>query len=470
MRFLRVICVLALVVGFATIASAETQNVKISGDLSMYSFWRQNYDLDKAGATEEGEAENFFASIAELQVDADLTDNVATCIRLVNQRDWDDDCLDSTSTTTEYKVEIDLAYVVLKEMLYSPLTLTVGRQDLWFGEGNIIGAKIRDPQVSYFTPKEYSATTAFDAIRATLDYDPWTIDLVYSKIEENTNTTNGQSGSGANLVSNNDDVDLYIVNVGYLFDSYNGEAEGYFVSLHDRSNMDGNEDHPGETYTTGVRGSFDPVEDATIKAEAAYQFGKFVYDGTNTERDREAFMLDISGEYRWPDARWTPVLGAQYILMSGEENDKSTDTQDWNGWSAPFCGHGLLAIRQWHNVFYDTDQRSGSNIGNLIMSPDQDSGLSNQHLILLSGSVAPTENLTIDALYGHVWFDEKVASASGATGDDDVGDEVDITLTYDYTEDVTFGLLAAWFFPGDVFPAGDDDTATDIVGSMKVSF
>ncbi|MCK4326390.1 hypothetical protein KAW55_06505, partial [bacterium] len=66
--------------------------------------------------------------------------------------------------------------------------------------------------------------------------------------------------------------------------------------------------------------------------------------------------------------------------------------------------------------------------------------------------------------------------------DDDLGDELDITLTYDYTEDVQFGLCAAWFNPGGWFDdlqqggndltanANRDETATQIVGSVKVSF
>ena len=37
------------------------------------------------------------------------------------------------------ELELDLAYVQMKEIFYSPLTLTLGRQDLWFGRGFIIG-------------------------------------------------------------------------------------------------------------------------------------------------------------------------------------------------------------------------------------------------------------------------------------------------------------------------------------------
>ena len=43
MKFLRVICVIALVAFFAVSAYAETQNVKVSGDLAIRAFFRDNY-------------------------------------------------------------------------------------------------------------------------------------------------------------------------------------------------------------------------------------------------------------------------------------------------------------------------------------------------------------------------------------------------------------------------------------------
>jgi len=466
MKLFKVLCIFALVVGFATVASAEVQNVKVSGDLGMYSFWRNDYDLNDKDPN-VNEAQNWFMTIAELQVDADLTDNVATCIRLFNQREWDDKDPEYSSDD-QYKVEIDLAYVVLKEMLYSPLTLTVGRQDLWLGDGLVVGAKFNDPQTQIIAD-EYSAMTSFDAIRATLDYDPWTIDLIYSKIEENNNLTGGAAGT--EQTGNNDDADLWVANVGYVFDSYNAEAEAYYVYLHDRTNMNtaatAIEDTGNTVDCLGIRGSFDPVEQGTIKGEIALQLGDFVYDGTNVARDRKAYALDIVGEYRFDDMRWAPKVTVEYLYLSGETEDENDDTDDWEGWHQLYCGKTTLAIRQWQNVFYDTDYRGASNIDDMLMNADQDSGVSNTQMILVSGEIYPTESLTIGATYGNIRLAQKVSEVSTDKG---VGDEIDITLTYDYTEDVTFGLLAAWFFPGDYFPSDQDDNAVDVVGSLNVSF
>ena len=326
----------------------------------------------------------------------------------------------------------------------------------------IVGGKLYDQNAS-IAADEYTANKGFDAIRATLDYDPWTIDLIYSKIEENGNTG-----------TNNDDVDLWVANVGYIFDSYNGEAEAYVVSVHDRSFLndaaDDADTKPNVTDTFGIRGSFDPIEDATIKAEIAYQGGDFSANGSNINRSREALMFDLAGEYNWPDVKWTPKLGLEYIFMSGEIDDATTDTGEWGGWNPLFIGRSIMAIRPTHNVFYDTAYRSAADTADMdtyTIGADQDSGLSNMQYIIISGCIVPTENLTLDAKYAYMMLVDEIGPANE---NDDVGSEIDLNLTYDYTEDVTFGLLAAWFFPGDYFQDGQDDTAADIVGSMKVSF
>ena len=106
MKFLRVLCVLALVALFAGAAYAETQSVKVSGDLTMRGIFRSGYDF--RGSTPEtdvfrdgyiadprpnvvypGTPQSWFMTVAAVQIDADMTDNVSTCIRLINERDWD---------------------------------------------------------------------------------------------------------------------------------------------------------------------------------------------------------------------------------------------------------------------------------------------------------------------------------------------------------------------------------------------
>jgi hypothetical protein len=60
---------------------------------------------------------------------------------------------------------------------------------------------------------------------------------------------------------------------------------------------------------------------------------------------------------------------------------------------------------------------------------------------------------------------------NGIKGDNkNAGQELDLTLTYDYTEDVQFNLLSGMFVPGGAFIDQNSHIATEVVGSMKVTF
>jgi hypothetical protein len=486
MKVFKVLCVIAIAFALTATAYAETQSVRISGDITVRGFARHNFDLEKGDAestagTQSSDWASFAQSAVAVQVDADLTDNVGAVIRLVNQRVWGDNFYTSgpenirpnyngavgqarahnvNQNNDSYNVDIDLAYIELKEFLYSPLTLRIGRQDLWFGRGFIIGRNMQDPGRSLYAP-EYTEINSFDAVRATLDYDPWTIDVVYSKISEN-------------AMRSDDDMDLAGVNVGYIFDRYNAEAEAYYWLKQSRNpgagvgnswtSVNGHIDN--DVHTVGARGSFDPIEDWTVALEGAVQFGRYIgVNSQDAERDRHAWAVDAEVECRvfQDDFLWRPVLGVEYIWYSGEKNPANRGTNsDWTGWDPMFRGKFDTAIREFQNVFYATTQAS---------SPSY----TNQHQIIGKLTLEPTDDITVNAKYANFWLDqiyqENVGSGVSENTNKHIGQEVDLQVVWDYTEDVSFGLVAAWFYPGNHFASfQDNDPATDVVGTVKLSF
>ncbi|NQU74150.1 MAG: alginate export family protein [Candidatus Omnitrophica bacterium] len=453
-KFFKVFCVFALAVFFVTPAFAEVQNVKISGDLTARVISRDDLDLDKDNAGNNGDdVQNYFMSTAEIQIDADLTDNVSTVISLVNQRDWDDVSSTEVNGATnndnaDFDVLLDLASVTLKEMIYSPLTVTIGRQNIWYGNGFIVGSKLRDDNAS-ITAEEYTALSAFDAITATVDLDPWTIDAVYALEQENT-------------VAGSDDVVLLGLNTGYEFNSYNAEAEAYAFQKTDVSQANAVKEDE-RILTLGLRGSMEPMSNLTLAAEGAVQYGRYS-QALGEARARDGMAADISAQYAFADLSWKPTLALEYIYYSGEADDQNGNQgNDYEGWDPMYRGKFDTAIREFQNVYYATIQR-GDNAAATTL--DSDSGVTNQHQFLVIGSIKPTDTLTIDGRFAYFTFAEEPRGDR----DDEIGTELDLILTYDYTEDVSLGLLTAWFFPGDYWIDGQDDTATDIVGSVKVSF
>ena len=461
-----VFCIIAVMVLMAIPAYAEVQNVKVSGDLTARYILRQNYDLDKNSSTIRGSDkwDNYYMGTVGVEVTADLTDNVSTVVRLANQKDWGSsnavDNLASGITTNSFNVLVDLANVTLKELVYSPLTVTIGRQNLWFGRGFIIGAKQRDPEAA-ITAKEYTTFNAFDAIRGTLDFDPWKIDMVYSTVQEN-------------VVNVGDDLTLMGANVGYKFDSYKGEAEAYVWRKDDKSKVcypDPTTASPSTCQNNNVnvfggRGSLEPISNLTVAGELAWENGK--YSAGASTRKRSAIAADASADYMFKEVKWAPSIGLEYIFYSGEKNPGSTTTDGWAGWDPMYRGKFDTAIREFQNLYYTTIQREG-NVATSTL--DQDSGATNEHQILVKGSLKPMNNLKLAGVFG--WFAMDKAQAmtiGGASRNKDIGNELDLSLTYDYTEDVSFNLLAGWFFPGKYWISGTDDTATDIVGTVKVAF
>lgn len=484
MKHLKVVAFIALALAIAAPAFAETQTVKVSGSLDAYHLYRRNLDLrdnndqgsvpnggtvetttDTTGELNNGaEADNFFMSIAQVEVAADLTDNVSVVIRLVNQRDWNarafegsgaNIAADDENQADEFDVVVDLAYAQMKEIFYAPLTLTIGRQDLWFGRGMIIGANYQDPNDG-ISANEFTAITSFDAIRATLDFNPWTIDWVYAIVDEN-------------AIDTEDDNQFHFVNVNYQFSEYKAEAEAYFLASGNRgaiARTATTSEVNDETYVVGGRAQFDPIPQMTLGGELAYQFGDYAAAATGTtQRDRSAWMGEVFGEYRFENA-WNPMIGLQYVFFSGEDT-ASSSTDEYNAWNGLFRGPTFGNIRDWQEVFYET-----------ALTGDQ-SGSTNQQHFAIYGSIDPMEDLTIDAWFYWFWTDEDYLSAgtSGTQIGDEIGNELDVHITYDYTEDVAFAVWLAWFFPGDVYDnltgttGGDSDaTATQVVSSVKVSF
>ena len=498
MSFTKVLCVIALAVCLmGGIAYAETQSVKISGDITLRSFNRGDYDLDHNNARpfiprvgNQSDWQSYFMTTTEVQIDADLTDNVAGVIRLFNQRDWNvraknimaDNANGGISDMTlrgngymqsadEFDVGIDLAYVELKEFLYSPLTLKIGRQDIWFGKGFVVGYNQRDPQGT-INANEYTCVNSFDGIRATLDYDPWTIDAIAVKIWEN-------------AIDADDDEDLWGLNVGYVFDVYNAEAEGYWFYKNDESYENWVSKDSNRVQTVGLRGSLDPIENWTVAAEGAFQWGKYVGSRSQLDhRDRNAFAIDASLECRHFQEQfsWKPKMGVEYIYYSGHKNvgnETPQSTGTYTGWDRMYRGKFDSAIREFQGLYYLTSQDNNNGERDKYY-PYPDAADQNEHQIIVSGSVQPTDSLTVEGRYINFWqqYATKHKDAVFTSGSPNysvednkyLGSEIDVQVTWDYTEDVSFGMLAAWYFPGTHYYDQSNDVATDLVGTVKLSF
>lgn len=471
------ILALAFVVGITFAAYAEVQNVKVSGDIAVTGIARNDLTLTKDQSVADfGKKIRGVVSQARVRVDADLTDNVATTVRLLNERVWGEETsgnspLPSSNTkTNNTEVDLDLAYVNMKEFLYSPLSLTIGRQDLRFGNGLIIG----DPDTNAIAAghlgsnnylpdslDDLSLRKAFDAARATLDYNPLVVDLIYSKISESN-------------IAAFDDVNLYGMNASYEV-SKNLIAEGYiFQRARDTgvgvaAATTGSPAKKEKLTTVGARGAF-KGDAVTLGLEGAFQFGDHIASTTlypneandgKLDRKVTAYAIQAAGSYKLPRlTRYSPMVGGSYTYLSG---DKAASTNDhYRGWDPMF-----------------EDQNSGT-IFNKIFA------LTNMQIFNLNASAKPIDDVTLMVNYYNLMACQPYRVTDGtyylsniSTSDPaytmkgekkGLGNEIDLGITYDYTEDVQFGLSAGAFIPGSAFDKANKETAKQVIGSMKVTF
>jgi hypothetical protein len=496
-RLVLVFCVL-FALAMAVPAFAAVQNIKVSGDILARSIVRNNFDLTKGTGTSGEDEISVINSVVRVRIDADLTDNVSTVVRLINERNWSNDDDESSSDNTNTDIDLDLAYVTLKEFLYSPLTLSIGRQELHFGNDMIIGDGVGAPSKAWVSgavgtnqTTNYSEATgygavngdlayrkAFDALRATLNYDPLVVDIVAAKISEN-NVTGAESA---------DDIDLYGINIGYQFsDKWQTKTEAYYWA---KINSDNEVSNTALTYsaksdqvhTFGLRASTMPIKTLNLQQEFAYQGGrKALYAGSQNgseTRDRSAWAAQTVVMYT-PDMekikKYSPTVGLIYSFFSGDANIVNLDPdKTWHQWDPMFenqtNGHIINALFPATNA-HNIDLM-------LKFSPIEDVTMQTDYVYLAMASANSSDLNSSTAFNDYDNGSGYVFKANKK----ELGQELDMKLTYDYTEDVQFGLLSGWFWPGNAFQkrttlggagAGVYKTrvsASEVIASMNVKF
>ncbi len=457
---------LVMVALMATPAFAAVQNVKVSGDIDSTFISRNHFNLGTKGA--DGvetllSNQNVFITQTRLRVDADLSDNVSTTVALINERAWD---AEAAGAGTANEIDLNLAYVTLREMLYSPLTVTIGRQIFAYGNGLIIGdGGVNNTASGPLTAiaADLTKRTAYDGIKAVLDYKPLTLDLIAFKNQENIAT-------GA--IDQNDDSDVYGLNANYqLGDAMNTVVEGYLFARLNGDNNSVRTTKGDKLYVPGLRVSTNPVKGLNTQAELAWQRGsKATVGATNDNITREAMAAQFTSSYELPVLeQYKPVASASYTFVSGDKN--SGIARDL----------GNAASGETYGAWDPLNEAQGSGtIYNTLFD------LTNMNIIAVGLQATPIEDVTAKFTWSNLRSaakysaqntltlrqPDRTATTTATTVADkkNIGNEYDVNLTYAYTEDVKFGLNLGWFVPGTVFAAGNDSTASQALANVVVAF
>jgi len=491
--------VIAAVAFIASPAFAAVQNVKVSGKIDSSYIMRDRFDLG-SGVNNSRYNQGFAMTQLQLRVDADLSDNVQTTIQLLNERVWGGSSIEVTDSNSDTfdidggrnQIDVSLAYVTLKEFLYSPLTVVVGRQILHYGNGFIIGDggpnNSASGNIAGFAA-DTTLSTAHDAVKLILDYKPLTVDLFLSK--ENANSLTGapvSTGSVRSTGDKNDDVDLFGANANYqLGDDMNSSVEAYFFGKIDRSNNVSSSSPVAKTdkvYVPGLRASTNPISGLNVQGEVAWQRGVRAKNngGSVVNEPREAFGAQAIVNYQVKQEdveKYKPVVQGVYTYVSGDSNPTAGDITHPNAASDE-------TFEGWDAMF---EAQASGKIYNTLFN------LTNAHIVELSAAVTPIEDVTTKLSWTSLWLDKsgdrQLSGPSGlasgtfliqpdgssvtstVTSNLGLGQEIDADVVYNYTEDVVIGLNLGVFFPGDAFAetsARSRKSASQAIAHVGVTF
>jgi len=443
--FKKLAIAVAMVALMAVPSFAAVQNVKVGGSLKTTSVIR---DLDMGADAALNKKQNVVLSQVSLDVQADLTDNVSTTLKLVNERLWGTD----NSANDDSNVDMDTAYVTMKEFLYAPMTVTLGRQPLVYGNALIIGDG--DSTTNVDDVADLTGGSNFDAIKAVLNYDPLTIDLFAAKMQEG-----DPAGTPITAQNDDDDSDLYGMNANFkLGGDMNVVLEGYVFAKFDKTTVNDLNSKTQKLYVPGLRVSANPIEGLSTGLEAAYQTGN-----GDAGDDISAYALQSKFSWAIPMAKdMKPGLSGGLTYLSGDKNENTISgvpsDNKLKNWTA-------IAEDQFTGRIFDSifGQQGGMTVSNLAFE------------------MVPMQDLTAKiSWYGlnKIYKDQAMVLSSPNTdglsmtqgGSKSLGNEFDLDLTYAYTEDVTLGFSAGIFNPGKGFSPDNNDTASQMLTSVNVLF
>lgn len=439
-RILTLILAIGIGIVFVIPAMAEVKSVKVGGDLVIKGIYRDNLDFSKDDdpqvATDDG-TEGWFMATTRVYVGAELSDNVTTMVRLLSESDWDV----GTAAATATGIDLDLAYVKLADLFSPGLTATLGRQEILLGKGFVLGNRNFAGDAN-LRARELSSRKSFDAWR--LDYEfgtmPLTMTYLGIKLDENsTNTT--VAGSP---VINNEDIDLSGMNLAYKLD--NALFEGYLLN---EINQNVGDDYNILVWGLRVDHNVLAMPGLNYNIEGALENG----DSVAMDKDAWAANGDVSYTFANP---YQPKIGCSYFTSSGD-NDATDD--DDNAWDPIYPDDVASRIGDLTYAYF-------------VRSAAANDVHTNIAAFKVYGSFKPADKHTLSL----AWFPQTALNEAAAGRSDDIGWEVDAGYTYNYTDDVTFGLAAGFMTADDgiddIIAANIDfgDQAMQVIGTVAVVF
>lgn len=470
----------ALLLALAPVQTyAAIDNLDIGGDIRTLGVYTDNVvDL-----SDDSDDQNDFLRLeAHIWFEATLADNVKAKVSFEVDRDWDSNAtVEGTENGTnslfgsggDLNVFLEEAWIKIAYIYDSPLSLTFGRQFIQYGDGFIIGDSQPNSPQSLTNQGDWEQDP-FDAIVASLDWDTLVLDLVYAKSVEEREADGDGDLAGMHLAFSG--IEGHVFSLGYWF--LRNEDADYArydkVAYADREDL----------HVIDVRGEGELfIPGLTYVAEFAYQFGdveRVVSDFRSD--DISAFAAHAGLLYR-PEMELSPFFGFDYYFLSG--GDDYDD--DENEWRQVFENHTYGEIAEAYVL-------SNMHIFNFSVGLDNIADgkwavALKYYYFLMDEEEGSTGQASLPTAGPGYYYGDYVAKASNGsypyapspylTGeDDDFGHEIDLYVTYNFSESLVAKVVGGIFIPGDAIEVytyddedfEDADNAYFVRGEVAVKF
>jgi hypothetical protein len=387
---------------------------------------------------------------------ADFANEVSAYIELDNYDVWSGDFRSSYITGQDFVGASDVwlyqSYIEVRNMWGYPLRSRIGRQEIALGRQFLVG--VNDAS-SLFTG------LSFDGARWTYATDMFSVDAFVTKLAEVGN------------FEEDGDTDFYGIYASYLgleditLDAYwlflrDGAAlnDTNFVApvewLEDLLGVDDYD--PTTIHTFGLRGAgtFGAFD---FNADFAYQSGDLGQQGflfapfglyADDELDLSEWATDLEVGYTF-DMTWTPRVYLGFAYYGGEDNRDISFFEWLNPFDKPQGSasfNRLFSNIEYTEFFANTDESNfWAGRGGVSVSPTE-----SVDVLLAISYFESNESFDMPRSFNLGRYRVPIAPALSFwtdEGDDQLGWEVGLYGTYQYSEDLTFSAGWAHFFTGD---------------------
>ncbi len=421
MRFLKRLALFIIVAMAISSAANAVENIKTGAIIESRGWW---WASDNAPDSKYMESEIY------LWMNADLADNVFARINLKYKNDFGS--VSGTDEATNGDIDLWEGYVLISKPYGLPLQARVGR---WTTQVKPAGSMNYVPKFGegFMIPNNHPWDGFSGTLYFTPDKDNY-LDMFTIKLREGSESNEDDiNASGMYFVTKAIEctqIDAY----GAYIDRQNIPVTGTSIVLPYR-----------HMYVVGSRvaGSVLCNENLSYKAELAYT--KQISSSDALEHDGIGGYLGVNYDFK---TQYSPsVRLAGYYLQSGFVQPVGHVDQD--------------------DLFEKGYGRIVDNLSQLT---------SNVWFITAGATVKPTDKLAVDldAYYYQQANSTLVANGPVVEKQDSLGTEVDLTLSYTYSENVMAELVGAYYSPSDEGLAATRNTPVDdtwlLKGGIKVSF